>query len=82
MPNVEISILTFSYNSSSESHEVFSQMSWIEKGKESIGIIGANGAEKSTLLKLMDGLQLNYSGILRIGGTNVEKKTLSAKRKK
>lgn len=81
-PDIEISHLSFSYNSSVESHEVISQMSWIAQGKEAIGIIGANGAGKSTLLKLMVGLQLNYSGILRIGGTDVEKKTLSSIRKK
>lgn len=53
----------------------------IERG-ETIGIIGANGVGKSTLLKIMVGLLEDYQGRLEIDGLTVEKKTLKEIRKK
>jgi cobalt/nickel transport system ATP-binding protein len=44
---------------------------------ESIGIIGANGAGKSSLLKLIVGLLLPTSGDIDVGGIIVTRKTLS-----
>jgi cobalt/nickel transport system ATP-binding protein len=44
---------------------------------ESIGIIGANGIGKSTLMKLLVGLYLNYQGELEVAGHAVTKKNLS-----
>ena len=48
---------------------------------ESVGLIGANGVGKSTLLKLLVGLADGYGGALRVGGLDVEKKNLAAIRK-
>ena len=45
--------------------------------QENIGIIGANGAGKSTLLKLIVGLNLNFTGQIKVDDVCVEKKTLS-----
>jgi len=46
------------------------------KEGESIGIIGANGVGKSTLLKLLVGLDLEFDGEIRIVEIPVEKNTL------
>ena len=52
----------------------------IEKG-ETVGLIGANGAGKSTILKLMLGL-LRGEGTIMVDGLQVKKDNLSAIRKK
>lgn len=44
---------------------------------ESIGVIGANGIGKSTLMKLLVGLYTNYSGSLVVAGHEVKKDNLS-----
>ena len=43
---------------------------------ESIGIIGSNGIGKSTLMKLLVGLHLDYTGTLEVAGHPVNKKNL------
>ncbi len=48
----------------------------VEKGA-SIGLVGANGVGKSTLLKLLVGLNLQYEGTLQVCGLPVEKKALA-----
>lgn len=55
---------------------VLNQISFDASGNESIGIIGANGVGKSTLSKLLVGLNVNYEGTLEICGTPVRKETL------
>ena len=47
----------------------------IEPG-EAVGLIGANGAGKSTIMKLMLGLLPCTEGEIRVDGVRVEKKTL------
>lgn len=49
---------------------------------ESVGIIGANGVGKSTILKLLVGIELGYEGEILIDGIKVEKKNLSKVREK
>lgn len=49
--------------------------------KESIGIIGANGMGKSTLLKLLVGLEMDFTGRILVKNSVLEKKNLSAIRK-
>ena len=49
---------------------------------DSIGIIGANGVGKSTLLKLIVGLNLDFEGSIRIEEIPVEKQTLPKIREK
>lgn len=53
----------------------------IEKG-ESVGLIGANGAGKSTVMKLLLGLLTPSSGEILVDGVPVEKKTLPEIRRK
>lgn len=53
----------------------------IGKG-ESVGIIGANGAGKSTILKLLVGLELGYTGEIFINDIQVTKKNLNEIRQK
>lgn len=49
---------------------------------ESIGLVGANGVGKSTLLKLLVGLEEDFTGKIRVEEIPVEKKTLSLVREK
>ena len=53
----------------------------MEKG-ESVGLIGANGAGKSTVMKLLLGLLTPTEGRILVDGTPVEKKTLPEIRRK
>ena len=53
----------------------------IEKG-ESVGLIGANGAGKSTVMKLLLGLLTPKSGEILVDGVPVGKKTLAEIRRK
>ncbi|SFU81771.1 cobalt/nickel transport system ATP-binding protein [Clostridium sp. DSM 8431] len=53
----------------------------INKG-EKVGIIGANGAGKSTILKILTGLIEAERGTITIDGLKLEKKNLKAIRKK
>ncbi|MBR0199099.1 MAG: ABC transporter ATP-binding protein [Oscillospiraceae bacterium] len=53
----------------------------IEKG-ESVGLIGANGAGKSTVMKLLLGLLTPSSGEILVDGVPVGKKTLAEIRRK
>lgn len=53
----------------------------IEKG-QSVGLIGANGAGKSTVMKLLLGLLAPSSGEILVDGIRVEKKTLPEIRRK
>ena len=50
--------------------------------KDAVGLIGANGAGKSTFLKLLVGLELAGTGSIRVEEIPVEKKTLAKVREK
>ncbi len=77
---IELKEVSFSYNGSKR--QTLSHMDFkIEEG-ESVGIIGANGAGKSTILKLLVGLELNYQGSIMINHLKVEKKNLQEIRQK
>ena len=77
---IELKEVSFSYNGSKR--QTLSHMNFkIEEG-ESVGIIGANGAGKSTILKLLVGLELNYQGSIMINHLKVEKKNLQEIRQK
>ena len=52
------------------------------RGDENIGLIGANGVGKSTLLKLLVGLDLGFQGDIEIEGIPVTKKNLAGIREK
>ena len=71
---IELKNVSFSYISNIE---VLSNINLNINKNESIGIIGANGVGKSTLLKLLVGLELGYTGEILIDDVKVEKKKLS-----
>lgn len=68
-------------NGSGKEKQVLQDIHFHVADKESVGLIGANGVGKSTLLKLLVGLANGYGGVLRVGGLDVEKKNLAAIRK-
>lgn len=69
---IEMKNVSFQYDSGKPVlHDVSFR---IEKG-EKVGLIGANGAGKSTIMKLLSGI-LFASGEIRIGGEAVKKDTL------
>ena len=62
--------------------EVLKNLSFHGGETDSIGIVGANGVGKSTFLKLLVGLNLNYTGSIRIEDIPVQKETLPQIREK
>lgn len=79
MQNIDVTSLSFSYE---PSKEVLSNISFHVDGQQSIGLIGANGTGKSTLLKLLVGLLMTPNGTISINDIMVQKKTLPALREK
>lgn len=77
--SIEVEKVSFSYE---KQNPVLKDISFCAGEGESVGIIGANGVGKSTLLKLLVGLHLNYEGDIRVEGIPLEKKTLGAVREK
>ena len=65
--------LDFSYE---KNEQILFDITFSAKDGESIGLIGANGIGKSTLLKLMVGLYTDYSGRLEVVGHAVNSKNL------
>lgn len=76
---IDVENLSFGYEKESE---ILSQISLHAAQFDSIGLIGANGVGKSTFLKLLAGLYLDFEGTIRIGDLPVEKRTLSEIRSK
>ncbi len=72
--HVDVENLSFSYEKSSP---ILKNITFTATENESIGIIGANGVGKSTILKLLVGLNLNYEGRIKIEDIPVQKSTLS-----
>ncbi|WP_035792860.1 energy-coupling factor ABC transporter ATP-binding protein [Butyrivibrio sp. AE3006] len=66
--------LNFSYE---KNQQVLFDLNLHAHDGESIGLLGANGIGKSTLLKLLVGLYLDYDGRLEIVGHAVNKKNLN-----
>ena len=72
--HIYIENVSFGYEKGTE---ILSQISLRGEENDSIGLIGANGVGKSTLLKLLVGLYLNFEGSIRVEEIPVEKNTLS-----
>ncbi|WP_066893491.1 energy-coupling factor ABC transporter ATP-binding protein [Clostridium nigeriense] len=72
--HINVENLTFSYE---KNNKILNNINFNAKENEAIGIIGANGVGKSTLLKLLVGLDLNYEGKINIGNTILNKKNLN-----
>ena len=81
---IEINDLSFRYNNSEQGQNkpVLDGLSLTVPAGESVGIIGANGVGKSTLLKLLVGLLPSYEGDVLIDGLTLEKNNLAAIRQK
>ncbi len=75
---IEVENLSFSYPNG---NRVLTDVSFSVTEGESVGLIGANGVGKSTLLKLFVGLIDGYQGKIRVDGFAVEKKNLASVRK-
>ncbi len=71
---LKIEHLSFSYE---KGQQVLTDISFEARDGESIGIIGANGIGKSTFMKLLVGLYLNYEGVIEVAGHQVNKKNLN-----
>lgn len=71
--HLEVEHVSFSYEKESP---VLKDITFYAKENDSIGIIGANGVGKSTILKLLVGLNINYEGSIRIEDIPIQKATL------
>lgn len=76
---VECKNLSFSYDKDAQ---VLRDINLKASGTEAIGIIGANGVGKSTFLRILVGLELDFDGIVNVDGLLVEKKNLPEIREK
>lgn len=75
---VESKELSFSYGK----HLILDRISIQIQNGESVGIIGCNGVGKSTFLKLLCGIELNYEGALTVCEMEQNKKNLEKIREK
>lgn len=73
-PAVLAEHLSFRYGEQTILHDI----SFRADSQESIGLVGANGVGKSTLLKLLVGLLLPTEGHIELNGLTMEKKNLAA----
>jgi len=71
--HIDLEDVSFEYE---KGRKTLDHISFTAHEHDSIGLIGANGVGKSTLLKLLVGLNLNYSGSIRVEEIPVEKDTL------
>lgn len=77
--HLDVENVSFSYE---KEHPVLCDITFHAGGHEAIGIIGANGVGKSTLLRLLVGLAPGFSGSVRVEGISLEKRTLPLIREK
>ena len=75
---IQFENVSFAYD---KAHPVIENLSFTIKEGETVGLIGANGAGKSTIMKLMLGL-LEGSGQITICGMPINKQNLPAIRQK
>ena len=75
MSHIHIDVKNLSFRYEGE-REILKDITLFAGERDSIGLVGANGVGKSTLLKLLVGLHLNYSGSIRIEEIPVQKDTL------
>ena len=77
--NIRMEHVNYSYEKSAP---VLKDITFLAKAGESVGLIGANGVGKSTLLKILVGLHTNYDGIVQVNGISVTKDHLAEIREK
>ena len=61
--HIKLEHVSFGYD---KSNPVLKDVTFTANEHDSIGLIGANGVGKSTLLKLLVGLNLNYEGTISV----------------
>jgi cobalt/nickel transport system ATP-binding protein len=77
--HIDVENVSFEYE---RGREILKDISLHASENDSIGLIGANGVGKSTFLKMLVGLNLDFTGSIRIEEIPVEKKTLALIRSK
>jgi len=75
---IEFQHVSFAYENN---HQVLNDLSFHIEDGESVGLIGANGAGKSTIMKLLTGL-LQGQGRILVSGMEVSRSNLSTIRQK
>lgn len=81
MSRIELRHLMFRYKKQQPEYVLKDLCMSVEDG-QSVGIIGSNGVGKSTLLKVLTGLLLEYEGGVFIDGLAVQKQNLDKIRRK
>ena len=81
MSHIHINVKNVSFSYEKE-HPILKNISFTAHENDSIGLIGANGVGKSTLLKILVGLNLGYEGTIRVEEIPLEKATLAKIREK
>ncbi len=81
MSHVHIDLKDVSFQYDNE-RQILKHITFHAGEHDSIGLVGANGVGKSTLLKLLVGLQLGFTGSIRVMEIPVQKETLSQVREK
>jgi cobalt/nickel transport system ATP-binding protein len=77
--HIDIEHVNFGYE---KGKEILKDICLHASENDSIGLVGANGVGKSTLLKLLVGLNMNYEGNIRVEEIPVQKETLTQIREK
>lgn len=77
--HVAVENLSFSYE---KNEPILQNVSFFAGENDAIGIVGHNGVGKSTLLKLLVGLDLRFEGSIRVEEIPLEQNTLNKIREK
>ena len=75
---ISVSYLSFGYDSK---RKVLENINFQLKKGESVGLVGANGVGKSTLLRILVGLNTGFQGDVMVNNIPLEKKNLKTIRK-
>lgn len=75
---ISVSDLSFGYDSK---RKVLENINFQLKKGESVGLVGANGVGKSTLLRILVGLNTGFQGDVMVNNIPIEKKNLKTIRK-
>jgi len=71
--HIDLKDMSFEYE---KGKKILNNITFSAHENDCIGIIGANGMGKSTLLKLLIGLETNYEGSIRVEEIPVVKEML------
>ena len=75
---ISVSHLSFGYD---RKRKVLENINFQLKKGESVGLVGANGVGKSTLLRILVGLNTGFQGDVMVNNIPLEKKNLKTIRK-